>query len=145
MLGLEYGSSPLKAWVRRAEYALGFLAGLLQNWKRIVLALLLVTIVLAASLVLLAMWLDRPRKIAEVPGALPGTPPYELWYGNHGNLSLGRLGGPSITRADYYGNLEVTQTHWPTRDRVVLTMADGTKLEIAIGFTITPSTRAVSP
>ena len=145
---LDYGRSPLNAWVVRAESVRRRLPRAFKNWKRILLALTCTAIVLAAGLVLLVAWLtwlERPRKVADIPGPTPGERPLELSYGRHGDLALSRWGGPTVTLADYYGDLNVANVHWPATDRVVITMSDGSTLQFAVGWSGTPPTTPPRP
>jgi len=149
---LDYGSSRFSPWIVRAEIVLGLLARDVKsgwrNWKRIALALTAVAIVLAAVVVLLAAglsWLHAPRKIADIPGPSPAERPLEFWYGHSGDLMLSRWGGPTITMADYYGDLKVARVHWPAADRVIITMSDGSTLQYSIGWFATPPTTQRSP
>jgi hypothetical protein len=145
---LDYGPSRLTPWIVRAEQGLRLLGRDLKNWKRIIADLACLLIVLAAVLVLLVAWvtwLQGPRKIADIPGPTPTDRPLELWYGNHGNLELSRWGGPSVTVADYYGDVSVANVRWPASDRVVLTMGDGSTLEFAVGWRFTPPATQRTP
>jgi hypothetical protein len=145
---LDYGTSRWTPWIVRAETVLRLLGRDLTEWKRILRTLAAAAIILAAGVILLVAWLTwlhAPRKIAEIPGPTPAERPLELWYGNHGDLALSRWGGPTVTIRDYYGDVDVATVRWPTAERVVLTMRDGSTLEFAVGWRATPPAALRSP
>ena len=116
-----------------------------RSWRGILITLLSLVIALGLALVGLAAHWTRARKVADVPGP-PRGPAYELWYAKNGELTFRpAVGNPLITFYDYYGDLGVARAQWLANDHVVLTMGDGTTLDIRVGFVVGPPTEVGGP
>ena len=118
-------------------------------WRSIGLALAMTTALAAVVAAGAFVWLDiraqhEPRVIAEIPGP-PGTSTsYVLEYANDGDLVFRpKTGYPTIKYIDYYGDVNVADSRWLADDHLIITMRDGTKLEIRSKFGIEwPMTRS---
>ena len=132
MRQLDYGHSPYKPLIVRTEIALARGGrALRRHWRFIAILSLASAAVIVLSIALAFHVTHLPTEVASFAGPTGIKGEYHLVYASRGSLTLHRADGTRLATArDYYGDPYPAQIEWPTLDRIVVTMKDGTVIEM---------------